>query len=366
MIIKSSSVSVGFFLLLGLSNFSLADDNLPVDPKQNSEQQKLPPLGEQSKTFRFDFTNDLVFGSDNVFTDGWSAQWHSASTQNWDDVDSLFSTVGTWGKYIPGLTKKGLHYRSAFSVGQYMQTPSTLTTPDLIPNDVPYAGALIVSRTWYAFNDDEFRGFEANFGVVGPASLAEQSQEIVHKLTGSTKPEGWNNQLDNQAIINFGAMYKKKVFRTDPASDYQFDAAIDVNAVLGNLFTAADLKLESRFGYNMPKGFTYTPSNIGRFMLYDATLPRANPKHFSLYGSLQYIATANAHTYFFDADQVKDNYTIESETFVEFVMLGVHYLYKNWGAHFTLVFTSDVLKKESTISEDTNVNYGDIVIEYYY
>jgi len=56
------------------------------------------------------------------------------------------------------------------------------------------AGSVSVeSATWYAFNNDEFRGFEITVGVVGPPSLAEQSQRTVHKLIGVTDPKGWDH-----------------------------------------------------------------------------------------------------------------------------------------------------------------------------
>ncbi len=226
----------------------------------------------ESATWRFEFDNDVFFNEDNKISSGWSLQKQSAVARSWDALEDVPGFVRRWGKAIPTLTDEGLIYRAGIAISQVIQTPDDLSRSDLIEDDVPYAGALTLQATWYAFNDDEFRGFEITAGVVGPPSLAEQTQKTVHKLIGSDDPKGWDNQLSTEPVINFNYMRKQKVWRGGNPAGLSFDTAINGNAGLGNLFTQASVALEMRFGQNMPRGFVYVPDPIGLSMHYKATL----------------------------------------------------------------------------------------------
>ena len=189
----------------------------------------------ESGTWRFEYSNDVFFNKDNKISNGWSLQKQSAVAPHWDALEAVPDFVRRWGNVIPSLTKEGLIYRAGIAIGQVIQTPDDLSRHDLIKDDVPYAGALTLQATWYAFNDDEFRGFEITAGVAGPLSLAEQTQKRVHKLIGSPDPKGWDHQLKNEPLINFNYMRKKKVWRKGNPAGISFDTAINGNAGLGNL-----------------------------------------------------------------------------------------------------------------------------------
>jgi len=120
----------------------------------------------ESATWRFEFDNDNVFGKDNKISSGWSLQKHSAVAESWDSLENIPGFVRRWGNVIPTLTQDGLVYRAGIAIGQVFQTPDDLSSSDLIEDDVPYAGALTLQASWYAYNDDEFRGFEITAGVV--------------------------------------------------------------------------------------------------------------------------------------------------------------------------------------------------------
>ena len=191
----------------------------------------------ESATWRFEFDNDVFFNKDNKISSGWSLQKQSAVARSWDALEGVPDFVRRWGNVIPTLSAEGLVYRAGIAIGQVIQTPDDLSRSDLIVDDVPYAGALTLQATWYAFNDDEFRGFEITAGVVGPPSLAEQTQKTVHKLIGSDNPKGWDHQLDTEPVINFNYMRKQKIWRRGDPAGLSFDTAINGNVGLGNLFT---------------------------------------------------------------------------------------------------------------------------------
>ncbi len=322
------------------------------------------PNSVESATWRFEYDNDVFFNKDNKISSGWSLQKQSAVASSWETLDDVPSFVRRWGKQLPTLTKEGLVYRSGIAIGQVIQTPDDLSDHDLIKDDVPYAGALTVQATWYAFNDDEFRGFEITVGVAGPLSLAEQTQKNIHKLIGSPDPKGWDHQLKTEPLINLNYMRKKKIMRVGNAAGISFDTAINGNVGLGNLFTQASMALEMRFGQNMPRGFVYVPDPIGLSMHYKATLKPANPHKSSFYASLVLRGSAFAHNLFLDGNSFRNSHSVDKEPLVGMVIAGLHYEQKNWGIHASLMESSDDVDAHKYPTAEGRERLGTVDIEW--
>ncbi len=108
---------------------------------------------------------------------------------------------------LPGALR-GLHpfdsdvdRQYTFAVGQRIYTPAdkSLATPD--PRDRPYAGWLYALLEFRKHRDGALDHFMASIGMVGPASLAHQTQDAVHHLLGQDTPQGWNAQLHNEPAL---------------------------------------------------------------------------------------------------------------------------------------------------------------------
>ena len=162
--------------------------------------------------------------------------------------------------------RQDLLFREGWSAGQSFQTPDDLSRKDLIVDDVPYAAALAVQNTWIAYDDRRLYGFGWLLGVMGPAALGEEVQTGFHSMIGGEEPMGWDNQLHNEPLINFYYEQKRKLVRSSFG-----DIAAGVGASLGNLVSAAEVRLEGRLGWHVPGGFLYTPDPIGRHS--DVRLP---------------------------------------------------------------------------------------------
>jgi len=310
-------------------------------------------------TWRVEAGNDFLFDSDNAFTNGFNVQKASAV---FDDIDDLPARALFARRLLP--ERDGLLYRSMWAVGQNMVTPDDLLDPNIILDDLPYMGLLAWTTSGIAYNDREFTGFEFLFGVTGEASLADPVQTAVHELIDSDEPMGWGHQIDDEPIINFFYMKKRKLWRKP-----HFDGAVSFDVAVGNFATLLDVGLEIRFG-DMPGGFTYTPDPLGRNMSYDATIDDGDGRYF--YVSLIFRATGFAHALWFDGNAfVDDNqwteqHTIEAEDGIGSAILGVHYVRPTWGIHFNFWFTSDTHKLETvaTRAEDSTNDFGTIMFEW--
>jgi len=321
-------------------------------------------ISVESQTWRFEIDNDIVFNKDNKISNGWSLQKYSAVASSWETLEDVPHFVRNWAKVIPGLTEEGLVYRAGIAIGQIIQTPNDLSRSDLIEDDVPYAGVLTLQATWYAFNNDEFRGFELITGLVGPYSLAEQTQKAVHNLVSADKPMGWDNQLSTELIINFNYMRKQKIWRIGNPAGLSFDTTLSANAGLGNLFTQASASLEMRFGHNMPGGFVSIPDPIGLSMHYLASLKPAKANSASFYTSLVLRGSAFAHNIFLDGNAFRDSHSVEKEPLVGLVILGFHYEKVDWGIHFGIMISSDNVDTSKYPAAENDERLGTLDIEW--
>lgn len=107
----------------------------------------------------------------------------------------------THGTKIEAVDDKGMHYM----VSQTMYAPDNLRLKEHIPDDRPYAGMLIGGVGYEFFQDVQSPWThygEIDFGMIGPAAGCKETQIAIHKLLNCRKPQGWDNQLHNEFVVN--------------------------------------------------------------------------------------------------------------------------------------------------------------------
>jgi len=306
-------------------------------------------------TWRFTWDNDVVVKSDNEFSNGFTLQVHGPPAATWADAAGTPAFGKSMARWFLPVRRQDLLFREGWSAGQSLQTPDDLTRKDLIVDDVPYAAVLAVQNTWIAYDDRRLYGFGWLLGVMGPAALGKEVQTGFHKLIGGEKPMGWDNQLHNEPLINFYYEQKRKLVRSSFG-----DIAVGVGASLGNLVTAAEVRLEGRLGWHVPGGFLYTPDPIGRHLTYDSHLPPRVPANWALYGSVSAGAMLLGHVAFFDGNLFRDSHSVDYDRTVENVMFGLHFQRWRWGIHLNLASSSKVVDRVSD-SKDT---FGTVMVEF--
>ena len=107
-------------------------------------------------------------------------------------------THGTKGEVV---TDDGFHYM----VSQTMYAPNDLRLKEHVDGDRPYAG-MIIGGIGYEFLQQPMSPWthygELDFGMIGPAAMCKETQTAIHKLLGCRKPQGWDNQLHNEFVVN--------------------------------------------------------------------------------------------------------------------------------------------------------------------
>jgi lipid A 3-O-deacylase len=106
--------------------------------------------------------------------------------------DSSINTFG-WGIMQTMITPYDIHRR----------------VPD--NNDYPYSGALFAVHSLHASNPKKKYNVQTEWmiGVIGPPSLAKETQTFMHRLIAYQKPMGWAYQLPTDLILNLNLSTEK-------------------------------------------------------------------------------------------------------------------------------------------------------------
>jgi len=326
---------------LGILLFLLAGGGV-----RGQEKSPIAPHGDrhaEAATWRLEFDNDTFFHSDNHISNVLSLQKHSPEAPSWDAVTGLPRFFGRLGKRLPSLSGDGLVYRASLALGQLMQTPDDLHRRDLIHDDVPYAGVLTLQGSWVAYDDDELRGAEVVVGILGPPSLAGATQRAFHRLIDDTVPQGWDNQLHTEVLINLNYTRKRKILRVGTPGGGSFDAAISGDIGLGNLSTQASGALEMRLGVNVPRGFASTPDLIGFGVSHLAVQTPAHPAAPSFYGSLALRGTCLVRSVLIDGNTFRDSHRLGRETFLGQLVAGLNFESSHFGVRFFVALSTTMV-----------------------
>lgn len=198
------------------------------------------------------YSDPMGTHQDRHYTHGIKLTWVASD----DDFPRLTHTLGkipTWG--MDGATGN-----IGFAAGQSMFTPENILNPTPIPSDRPYAGwlyaGLIFERR--AQRSDHFavmESFELDLGVVGHASIADETQKLIHTWRFPEDiPQGWDHQIKDEP----GLLLKyARLWRWSPTARTAkyFDVIPRVGAEVGNVAIFGSAGATVRLGWNLPDDF---------------------------------------------------------------------------------------------------------------
>ena len=222
--------------------------------------------------------NDLFAGTDGNYTNGVAMTLVSHDMDDRLRPDCLPQPLGLYTRFLgwvdPGFERgTGAEPASQNVVvrfGQAMYTPEDKTRTDLIRDDRPYAGLLYLGLAWNRRSRPQDAGYEMldsrelTLGVIGPWSLAEHSQDLVHKMRGIERFRGWDNQLRNEPAFQLALERKFKPYADGAIQPGWGSDVIGSYALrVGNIETAASTGLELRMGWNIPNDFGSYPIRPG-------------------------------------------------------------------------------------------------------
>jgi lipid A 3-O-deacylase len=141
--------------------------------------------------------------------------------------------------------------------GQEIYTPENTWSTELVADDRPYAGwsygeiALRGERPVTGGRRVGFDEIALELGVVGPASLADRTQELLHRQTNVEMPRGWSHQLENElgAVLTYTRGVRFPLGRS--ANGFGHDVSPYVVGAFGTVRTQVSGGLRLRSGRNL-------------------------------------------------------------------------------------------------------------------
>lgn len=307
------------------------------------------------------FENDLFNGTDSNYTNGVKYSVISPDLSPNAPKGRLPRKVLEYVHRIPFIKKSApeLTHKVEFSLGQNMYTPTDTTRTDLIVDDRPYAGWLYISTSYHRkYETDERVKFmdtvEVQLGVIGPNSIAEDTQRIVHKMREIPMPKGWDNQLKNEPGI--AAIFERKwLFHAVEPKTFGLDAIAHAGGALGNVYTYLNAGLEIRIGWDIPEDFGVSlirPAGSTRLSI---------GKDFSLFGFGAVNGRLVMQNIFLDGNTFRDSHSVDKEPFVADLAAGIAMQYRNLMITFT-----EALRTREFKGQKTDHSFGAIALSFSY
>ena len=329
-------------------------------PVQAAAQSVKP---DERAVFSAQIENDLWgAGTDRHFTHGTRLSYLSPVRGD----RSLAKRIANWLPFIDG----GNTVRTAHAVGQSIFTPEDITRTDLILDDRPYAGWLFTSlglvlgpkRKTNAqpgtTEIDRLESLELTVGVIGPHSFAQDTQEFVHEVIGSTDPQGWDNQLETEPgiMIAYETRFRTEAKNFIRSLGLKYDVTPSYGATVGNVMMFGGGNVTLRIGDDLANDFgppRIRPSLPGSDYY-------ASGGKFGWYFFAGFGARAVARNIFLDGNTFRGSHSVNKKPVVFDVQAGL--VFSLWG-RARLAFTNIPRSKEFD-GQDEGDEFGAISLSF--
>jgi hypothetical protein len=187
---------------------------------QRIENESLLRSLHSDQYFRFYYENDFIAITDYYYTSGMDIELVKPSFKKNPLNKVFFGLPGSKMKY-------------GLALDHYAFTPLHIIYSDILYGDRPYAGC--ISLNSFRIATDEKRGRQIStsliLGLIGPRTFWEPVQTFLHKhLIPAPEPEGWDNQIQNDLILNYKVNVEKNFIR---ASSFLLNG--NVEAIAGTM-----------------------------------------------------------------------------------------------------------------------------------
>lgn len=328
---------MGFYLRHTLCLLMAAAAHLPAAALDNAGDTARP-------TFSLVVENDLFGQEDRHYTSGLRLSWMTPG-----------QSAPRWSRRLAHLLPmfpKDSEPVVGYALGQSLFTPTDITVADPPLDERPYAGWLYGTIAIGAENGRQLDQLLLTVGIIGPSALGEQSQKLIHKLTGADKPEGWDTQLRDEpgVVLSYQRTWRPAEY---DSAGYAVDFLPHVGATVGNVFTYVNAGATVRAGYNLPHD--YGPPRIQPSVPGSAFSVLSGD--FGWYVFFGFEGRAVARNVFLDGNSFRNSRSVDRKTLVGDFHFGVVFAWQRLRLAYT-----HVLRTKEYHGQDSEDDFGALSI----
>ncbi len=216
---------------------------------------------QPAKSIRFQYENDFFADADYYYTQGIRLQ-----------LGFPFIGRSPVSRLLVPLKNASANSYS-FSFVHECFTPTSIRRDTVLTGDHPFAAFLYATHSLRSADKENRQTLFSEFsvGVMGPCAECKEMQEGIHRALHNIQPLGWQFQVSNDLVLNYGIRYSRTLFARDHLA---VDGAALANAgtLYDNLGTELGLRL-GRLKERDRKFSCYISCGSGaRFIGYNASL----------------------------------------------------------------------------------------------
>lgn len=198
----------------------------------------LPVKAQEKHMFRVYEDNDVI----NVFTKATDKAYSNGTRFDYFYVPK--KKLSGFGHALMPKAGEGSINTLGWGFMQIMITPTHIERAIPEPGDYHYSGSLFLVHTLHSANKRYKFNLQTEwiFGVMGPPAMAKETQTWVHRIIGSQKPMGWDQQLPTDFLLNYNFAFEKNIFSYKEVFDFIGTAEAFAGTMLNGITFSGTLR----------------------------------------------------------------------------------------------------------------------------
>jgi len=277
------------------------------------------------------YENDLIGGgSDKFYTSGIQLNYFNVDKKPPKPIKRL---ADSWMGFDVGDATA-----TSYTLGQKIFTPRNISNPNPQSNDRPWAGWLYGAVGLSNIYPTHVDHFGLTLGVIGPASLAEQTQSFIHEqITDSPEPRGWNNQLHTEPGLILSWDRRWPMVIAADVDGFRLQAEPNISIAVGNVSSFAGVGGTLTFGPNQ-KQLQDTPPRLPPAMAGTGYFDTPDNRDWDWYLFAGVNGRAVARDIFLDGNSFRDSPSIDKKNIVIDSNAGLAVTYGDTRISYTIVY----------------------------
>ncbi|PFG45865.1 hypothetical protein ATG66_2949 [Vibrio sp. ES.051] len=297
-------------------------------------------MASTKSTLSFTLDNDGIFGVDQDYTNGIFLSYATGQLKKENE----------WKWLSLNNPEPSNIDKIELVLGHKMWTPSDIEADYPLANDRPYAGYLHTEINYLSIANDKTVRYNLTVGATGESSLSEKAQQIVHGITGSTDPQGWDYQIDDEIAFSVGYRAFNKLMRSDSQStQWEITNVNDIN--VGNFRSNISQGVMFRWGTHLANSIG--AANISAESPFSASMLAKNTSSWFLYTGFEGQYSFNDMTIEGDRSGIPEPsapYDVTLQNWQASAVAGATWYNQNYGASLAFtVKTSDYEESQTDV-----------------